>query len=894
MTVFFHIDSTLQQLLQEQTLVLTPNRRMAMHIRAAYDEKKSSANTIWPVPRLYAIDDWLYTQWQALQDRGLTRATACLTPLQEQALWQDIISHDQNLQGFLLPTTSLAKQAASSYRLLQRWQIPLQRLTDIKVGEEIPSAAALKRWSQNFQKRCRTQNFTSASHLSAELQQAYSESLLPHENSITLCGFEDMPPAYLALLQSATHRIANINPITGHARQQQQTTLADSDSEITAFAFWAKNILQTADDKNAVQIGLVVPDLSSRRPQIERLLLQVLDPQHALPQQEAAVAPINFSAGTSLADTPVILAAMSLLALLHRQWPLQNLLQILHSPFWGDWPADMHERAQTEHCWREVQRFTLDSHYALHRLSPHTQTAALHARLQGINPQILNLKDNKLPSQWSLVFSNSLHALGWPGTRRLNSLEYQQVEHWQRCLQQLSSLDIVIGNCSLDTALQWLREAVQAHNFQAQSAPSPIQVLGVLEASGLHFTHLWISGMHRNAWPPAPSPDPLLPLWLQRQHNMPHASGEREWLYARHLSEHFAQCTQQLVCSYAKHAGDCEQQLSELWSHLPTTEHTVPVCTLTPETLERLAIDGAPPVSSDEQVAGGFGILKMQIINPFNAFARYRLGVDTAKEPVSGISAMERGNLLHAVLEDFWHDVKNLQALRNMGGDTQQQKLDQQANTHIEKLIRQKPDLQHALYIEKQRLLRLLEQWLEEERRREDFVVAGIEEKLPLQLAGLPLQLRIDRIDKLTNGKHLLIDYKTGATLLKRTDWATDSAEEAPLEPQLPLYAAFYPDSCGIAWAQIHTKKAAWTSLGTSSDIPGLSTSKTDWQQSEAQWQQQLQRWRRALETVADHFMQGITPVTLGGSPERSWQALNRIPEAAELWLDDGEGDDAA
>jgi ATP-dependent helicase/nuclease subunit B len=915
MTIFFKLDQALYEQLTDQQLLLTPNRRMARHIVAAFNQQqKNTGLAAWPAARVFAIEDWLQQRWQDLQDRGSTRMRWTLSAWQEQALWQEVIykdnaRNDDATTDRLLPVRQLAQQAASSYQLLQRFQLSPQRLSD-----DLPASAALKRWLLEFQRRCRALHTGSASNIAHELMLAWQENLLPIETKITLCGFHDVSPQYRALLKICSETLVEINPPQTQTAQQQQqqqqqrAQLPDSDSEILAFAHWARDILsqhlqlQRQHDEQSTalvlnhtalplpRIGLIVPKLATQRTRIERLLRQVLEPHYLDPAEDASTPPLNFSAGVPLASTSLIFTALELLNLLQTEWPLQNLLYLLHSPFWSNGPEEDGARNNAEKLWRAEQQFSMARDHALHILSRQPDTDALQNKLRLASSLPLQLEKYCRPSQWQQTFSAMLDALQWPGARRLNSLEFQQAEQWQQCLQTLASLDSVITSCSANTALQWLRDIASQHNFQAQSAASPIQVLGVLEASGLHFSHLWLSGMSRTQWPPAPAPDPLLPLALQRQHNMPHASQEREYFYARTLSEQFSANAEQLVCSFARHEADGEHSISELWRHLPETDadHFFACSSNMVEqtALETIDIAHAPAVDPTETIKGGFNILKKQISNPFNAFAKFRLGVDTLKEPTLGITAIERGNLLHTVLEHFWQQITSRQQLVALDSDTQHDLLTNIIARASDKILQKRPGLRHALNIEKQRLSRVLQQWLAVERERADFTVAALEQQIPLQLAGLDLQLRIDRIDTLQNGDHLLIDYKSSASALKRSHWLSESADDAPMEPQLPLYATQYPHTAGIAWAQIHTRKTAWTAIGKQADIPGLQSKKNDWQQSPTAWQQLLAHWQLSLAQVAQDFMEGKTTVTATGETDRAWLALSRAAEMASMQED--------
>ncbi len=128
--------------------------------------------------------------------------------------------------------------------------------------------------------------------------------------------------------------------------------------------------------------------------------------------------------------------------------------------------------------------------------------------------------------KWVEVFDAILDTVGWPGQRRLDSIEYQQVSQWPQLLQSLAALGDVLPAMSFHDAVSHLHSIASRQVFQPQTADSSLQVLGTLEAAGLHFSHLWITSMSDQSWPPAPSPNSLLPFDLQRQQLMPHASAE--------------------------------------------------------------------------------------------------------------------------------------------------------------------------------------------------------------------------------------------------------------------------------------------------------------------------------------------------------------------------------
>ena len=77
-----------------------------------------------------------------------------------------------------------------------------------------------------------------------------------------------------------------------------------------------------------------------------------------------------------------------------------------------------------------------------------------------------------------------------------------------------------------------------------------------------------------------------------------------------------------------------------------------------------------------------------------------------------------------------------------------------------------------AAYLKsEQRRLRVrLEEWLANEAKRVPFTVEATEKVLDnVSVGGLKLRLRADRVDRVSDGKRLLLDYKSGEVATK--DW---------------------------------------------------------------------------------------------------------------------------
>ena len=63
---------------------------------------------------------------------------------------------------------------------------------------------------------------------------------------------------------------------------------------------------------------------------------------------------------------------------------------------------------------------------------------------------------------------------------------------------------------------------------------------------------------------------------------------------------------------------------------------------------------------------------------------------------------------------------------------------------------------------------KLLAEWLDIEKSRPEFTVAGIEAERVIAIGGLQVKMRADRVDALPDGREIILDYKTGQLKSRR------------------------------------------------------------------------------------------------------------------------------
>jgi ATP-dependent helicase/nuclease subunit B len=878
--------------LSSNQLILTANNRLRNHLLRAYvqyREREGSDSIL--TPRVYTLQQWFDQQWQTLQGLGWVQAyQAITTPLQREWLWQDIIQGSSLATG-LLQAAPLAQAADLALRSLELWQLDEDA---IRAAEPMMSTLSNSHsflvWLGEFRTRLVQLELITQEQAFNTLIKAFHQQVISKEALIWLLGFDDIPPLHQDLINTGCERLETIHTQANTQVDLQRTQCNNSDAEMLAAALWSREQLLR---NPGAMIGIIVPNLGQCRDQVERAFTQVFEPLASLPDQPRFTLPFNFSAGTPLASCPLIAATLDLLQLHQSEWPLEDICQLLLSPFWGAINDELVIRTYLVEALQQLGRFTIsasDVRYQVQKISSRLASPAADA----FSNRLLHLEAQRRPSfgnhpsrYWSDFFAQLLQSVDWPGQRRLDSQEHQQLALWNQVLDTFNQLDSCNPTLSYTKAQQQLRNIASKMPFQAQTPLSPIQILGALEGAGLEFSHCWVMGLHHRQWPPAPAPNPLLPIYLQRQYKMPHANAERELLFARSLTQHYRQCAPQVVFSSATTDNSQELSPSALIRDIPLTAITSLLeqpqsdadaylqDIVSSTNLEVITDAQGPAIDlAIEKIHGGASIFKEQAACPFNAFAKLRLGAKQPDAPVAGFSAIERGNMLHDALARLWRTLKNQQQLLASTPETLAALIQTAVKESVTPVKNRRGHSISHYYaeLEEERLANLLSEWLEQEKQRPPFEVIAIEESLNVQFTGLDLKLRIDRIDQLDNGDLVLIDYKTGNPNIK--SWLSDKPEE----PQLPLYALVGTSApAAIAFAQINAKTMKWIGTGALEIThPGINT--------HPDWQQQLNEWQQILTNLAQDFIAGDARLDFNDKKAQDYAEellpLNRFLEA--------------
>jgi len=886
-------------------IILCPTARLVRAIQADIATAQVQAgHTHWQSASVYTLSQWLDAQTESLILGGaVTSPPQRLSPFNEQLLWEEVIqlSLKKNAFGALFNVSGLASAAMEANQYCVAWRLSLPR---DGLAEE---TRQFVQWQQAFQARCaRLGVLENVRYVDWQLEAlksiALQSSIHALPGGIAFAGFDQTAPQeqrLRAILQANNIPISTYSTTHLEPAHAQHISLENNEAECRAAVAWAQ---QQLDVNPQCSIAIIAPQLSAVRNQLADFLDDALTPASARPTLFDSKRLYNFSLGTPLTEQPMIQTALNLLRLCSSySLPQADFSTVLLSPFWSNYTLEADARAQLDASMREkaAAQLTLD------RFVVFAETACedglpighLVQDLKVAQALISNRQDK--PALWANAISQLLSALQWPGVRNINSLEFQTQKAWQKALQQLAALDALEMTISMSEAASLMQQICTQQVFQPETtSATPIQILGVMEALSQPVDAIWCMQMNDHIWPPPARPNALLPAYIQRAAHLPNADNSVQAAFAAGIHQRILHSANTVIFSSSQLENTSQLRASPLIKEIEMIADVALAQTLA-ETLSQGGNRGlthlddhmAPAVQAGDHVSGGTGLFKAQAICPAWAFYQYRLGAKNLKTPAEGLDNLVRGQLVHAVLAAFWQPQgKPLQFadLRDMADEA----LDAQIHKAVEKALQAFTETTNIasptlLELEHERLHKLVSAWLAFEKEQGiAFNIVGCEVEKQVDISGIGVTLKIDRIHQLEDGGMVFVDYKTGQAP-KTNTWGEDRIAE----PQLPIYASFYFDDAsqaiaGLQFGMVKTAEHRFEGITQADFDDEAASQKTKRKPKLAQqfgdWQQLLAHFKTSIEATAAEIKSGEAAVRFTDEKELSYcevKPLLRLPE---------------
>ena len=604
--------------------------------------RRAEGLTAWPTPRVEPWNEFVRAAWE---DLGRDDDRLVMNSIQEKALWTRIIASSRHGEKLLeAPLQRIAKMAADAHVLLCSYAPGMLKEKARSSWQD--DAAAFSGWLSEFDRMCASGRLISAARLPVELLSLF-EPEQTERVPLLLVGFDRVQPVQEMVLDAwGKWRQTEL----GETAERRNFYLpGDEQSELAACAAWCDQKLSGNPD---ARLMIVTQDLPARRGEMERAFLRLAG--------DSFRQNVEFSLGVPLGYVPLVRAAQLMLR-------------------WLTGPIEEHELDWLLGCGlsvkNEAETFALTSfiravrrrgmertHWRCDEFLRQRPGASLPAewaeRMQEAIRRLYGVAEiPQLPMAWADFVSELLQVTGWPGVRALTSEEFQVLRRWQHALDMTSSLGFDGRRLTWTEYLKTLVSTLDETLFAPESQDAAIVITGPSESAGLEADAIWFMGASEDAWPATGSRHPLLPIGVQRDYRMPHATPQLDLDLARKMTKRLAASAPEVCFSCARQIGGVEMRASRLAETSAGEPRPIPN-ELAGSTSAQPAVEiyedySRVPLAAD-RAGGGSAVLSSQSQCPFKAFASARLGAEGWDPAEAGLNALQRGNLLHGVLHSVW------------------------------------------------------------------------------------------------------------------------------------------------------------------------------------------------------------------------------------------------
>jgi len=820
------------------------------------------AHRVWASVDALTPSGWVRRQLERLAEKSPAEWPRLLSPAEEWLLWREA-TRDAGRDYPFLDIGVLAESLQRSSERAAAYGIALAATP----GDS--EATLLREAQHGFDARRQALNAASVTALTSRLL----DDPTPHD--LLLRGFDAVPP-WLT-------RLAPAQPVDpAHGPESRIAAVrgvrpADGLAQLEAIADWCRERLSAQPD---ARLLVMLPGPPGPRERLAQLIRDAIDPGARLAPHSTARAPVGVEAGDPLGLLALPSQALLSLGLLAGDaLGMERVSRWLTSPYWTSPDAAPRAALARELSERGPSSAKLRELLGALQLAPRELKSAareLDTKLRQAGRRLG--EGSASPRRWSERFEAALAALGWPGGFAPEGAAHQTRLRWRELLEEFGELAPSVGSVGLPSALELLRALALRTMYRPGDEGAPVTVSPILADPVVIYDGIWVGSLNADQLPMPPAPDPFLPVRSQVEAGVLEASVAGRRRQADALLASWQRGTQELVLSVPSRDEDRELLPSPCLADIVLTEKGTASLWL-PRRLHREGhterVDDARGTAFNPltPLPSGTRALTLQSACAFRAYAELRLGVSAPEEAEPGVPMDQRGLLLHAALQMLWEqlqdsrrlaalDEKALEAL--IGECVRQAARGLQAEVGSGRRRRRRTSdaqfdlftvLSPALERESQRACALIRRLCALERTRPPFTVEGTEQLAELALGGGRVRLRLDRVDRLAEGRAVL-DYKSGRP--GSPDWYG----ERPAHPQLLAYlTALGADVVALATVNLTAREVRFTGVAASGDLLPRVKAVAGAPGAAADWSAQRSRWQALIEQLIRAFLSGEAQV---------------------------------
>ena len=667
------MDPPTRHAIDQGATVVTATRRLSRELKHHHGKAMmESGCQAWETPDILPWDAWL----RRCGDMIPEEAPLVLSDSQLQLVWQDIVERDvARYDGSDLPLWNIEATAAAaigSLRIMGEWDLCRNDLT----RSRHPDHDAYRRWLSDFERCCKRNHWIDRHHLASWL--ALRDSL-PIIGPVVLSGFDFLTPQQNRLVTTLRDQGISVEvqqPDQGDFDDVDCHVYTDAREQWLAIAAWTRQHL-IEDPK--VRIGIIVPDLTACRDELAVALAESLAPGHLVNPGESRDLPFHLSLGDPLDRQPLARGLLdALTALTGNELNLEQTESLLLSPVIGDDDNERHPRAAAALVLRERLPWSHDIDGLLQELERLGCPQFLN-RLHRARNRIRDTPSKAPLSILSSVISGLIEDLGWPGGGvTLDSDRFQVREAIRQQVLHLSKLEMVRADSSLARAVSLLGSSLAKTTFQPEAPDTAVEALDIREAAGLKFDCIWFADLTAERWPHLASPDPFIPVSVQREAGCPGVDVTLDSERAAIGHARVAASASSLVQSLPAREGDSALMPSPLVRISRESTESAEKPGAVNDLARRIQRSGASVVAREDEtgpphpggeVRGGAGLIQRQSRCPRSAFLRDRLAAGDHRFNRRGLDPARRGTLVHRVLDEVWKQLKDSATLARTSED---------------------------------------------------------------------------------------------------------------------------------------------------------------------------------------------------------------------------------
>jgi ATP-dependent helicase/nuclease subunit B len=832
-----------------QTLVV-PTAQRAAALRLGFATAQLAAGRrAFHTPDVHSFSGWLRAQ-PLRTAAGRTRRH--LGASEEWLLWHEAVT-GAAAQLSLPGVAGLVDAVRRSAGLLYDWRIAPGLLEQAGTPESALLAESLVRIEARLTELCAVGDWQVLGELALD----------PPRRVPLFAGFALATPAHRALLGAWEQRgsASRELPCAFPEAPAALAHAADGPQELAMVAQWCRERLSVAP---AARLLVIVPQLAHRQLEVRRVFDAALGPDQDAYALEGGQALVGFA--------PVA-AGLSTLQVLTSQVEFAVLSQWLRESFWPR-PAAA-ARAQLDVWLRNVVPPRLGVRQLLRalRAAPPSLLGCADELAVGIERMLEALGGGPRVAlgEWCARFGRvfALCELTARAARQRSSHAQQVLQRLDELLQECGALPPALGTFECAAALEHFSQLLARTRFEPATGDAAVTLTATLADPILRYDGIWASGLHSGAIPQAARFDPFIPAAVQRQAGISAADAALLVNQARQSLATLCRCSREFIVSAPRQEADLELTVSPLLAPFGARRHAAPArqaeewprAMRAARVVESYVDEPGVAWPEGRPLPAGTRAIELQSRCPFRAYAQLRLGADPLETPVPGITPRERGSMLHRALQLLW---MRLGGSTGLGAARAAQLLGRSISECVAQAageILHEADADSAadatgllelrraaIARERGRAERLIRALCELEAGRAPFVIHELEAEHPVSIAGALINVRIDRMDRLADGTHAILDYKTGRAITP--DWEVARTTH----PQLLVYllAAGVAVSA-LAVAHLDPKSVVFKGIGDQdSRLPGVKGLG-----EEGAWTEQRAAWREQVGQLAADFMRG-------------------------------------